>query len=187
MKNNFRVNITLPELPESNDSELNLFDPGNPDINLFNLVDEEQIRLSGSKIEYFKYYQTDDYDDVYMESRKKPIAKDPIVIYGHYEPKALTENLTQFGIEVQNDQLFIFNRSYIERKLGRFPIPGDILKPKFQNQKYEIFEVVEDSFESYGVYHLVCTAKLLRDNDDIQDEVLLNTENNVGGFLGERE
>jgi hypothetical protein len=28
---------------------------------------------------------------------------------------------------------------------------------------FEIFEVQEDSFEAYGVYHLVCAAKLLRD------------------------
>ena len=55
---NFRVNISVPEIPESEDSELNLFDPGNPDITLFNLVDEEQIRLAGSKIDYYKYYQT---------------------------------------------------------------------------------------------------------------------------------
>ena len=50
--------------------------------------------------------------------------------------------------------------------------PGDVLKPKFQNQKYEIIEVQEDSFEIYGVYHLVCAAKLLRDSADVQDSIL---------------
>lgn len=187
---NYKVNVKLPSLPDLDveDSELNLFDPNNPDLVLFNLIDDEQIRLSGSKLYYYKYYQSDDYDEVYMESRTKPIAKEGITVHGHYEPQALTENLTQFGVEIQNDQMFIFNLSYIQAKLGRAPIAGDVIKPYFQNQRYEIFEVVEDSFEIYGVYHLVCSAKLLRDNSDIQTDTLLDTENETGAYLGnERE
>jgi hypothetical protein len=163
---------------------LNLFDQENPDINLFNLVDDELIRLAGSKFYFYKYYQSDEYDPVYMESRNKPIAKDPIVVHGHYDPASMSEDLTQFGIELKNDQVFTFNKSYIERKIGRSVIPGDIIKPIFQNQKYEIFQVVEDSFESYGVYHLVCSARLLRDSSDIQDTPLTNTSDELGGYAG---
>jgi hypothetical protein len=59
-----------------------------------------------------------------------------------------------------------------------------VIKPFFQNQKYEIFQVVEDSFESYGVYHLVCSAKLLRDNPDVQDTPLTQTSDELGGYAG---
>ena len=162
---------------------LNLFDQDNPDINLFNLVDDEMIRLAGSKFQFYKYYQTDEYDEVYMESRNKPIAKTPITVHGHYDPVAMSEELTQFGIELTNDQLFTFNKSYIERKLGRSVIPGDVIKPMFQ-EKYEVFEVVEDSFEAYGVYHLVCSTKLLRDSEDIQDTPLSRVSDDVGGYAG---
>ena len=31
-----------------------------------------------------------------------------------------------------------FNKSYIEQKLGRSVIPGDVIKPAFQNQKYDL-------------------------------------------------
>ena len=182
----FRTNVNPDELP-SDDEEgglLNLFDQENNDVNLFNMIDEENIRLSGSKIYVFKYYQSDDFDEVYMESRNKPIAKDPIVAYGHYDPIAISEELTQFGIELTNDQLFTFNKSYIERKIGRRLIPGDVVKPAFQNQRYEIFEVVEDSFEAYGVYHLVCSAKLLRDSPDIQDEPITAISDGLGGYAG---
>jgi len=187
MKNkNYKITTNLPKLPDVDieDSLLNMFDQENPDINLFNLVDDELIRLSGSKFYFYKYHQTEEYDPVYMESRNKPIAKDPIVVHGHYDPVAMSEELTQFGIELTNDQLFTFNKSYIETKLGRSVIPGDVIKPVFQNQKYEIFEVVEDSFESYGVYHLVCSAKLLRDTNEIQDTPLLNTSEDLGGYSG---
>ena len=176
----------MPELPDLDGEEslLSLFDQDNPDINMFNLVDDEMIRLAGSKMYFYKYYQSEDFDPVYMESRDKPVAKEPLIVHGHYDPIALSEELTQFGIELTNDQLFTFNKSYIERKLHRTIIPGDIIKPQFQNQMYEIFEVVEDGFEAYGVYHLVCSAKLLRDAPDVQDTPLTDVSDELGGYAG---
>jgi hypothetical protein len=185
-RKNYKVSTELPELPDldGEDSILSLFDQTNPDINMFNLVDDEMIRLAGSKMYFYKYYQTEDFDPVYMEARDKPVAKDPIIVHGHYDPISLSEELTQFGIELTNDQLFTFNKSYIERKLHRSVIPGDIIKPQFQNQMYEIFEVVEDGFEAYGVYHLVCSARLLRDAPDVQDTPLLEVSDDLGGYAG---
>tara|TARA_A100000172_G_scaffold49896_1_gene31325 strand:+ start:134 stop:712 length:579 start_codon:yes stop_codon:yes gene_type:complete len=185
-RKNYKVSTELPELPDldGDDSILSLFDQTNPDINMFNLVDDEMIRLAGSKMYFYKYYQTEDFDPVYMEARDKPVAKDPIIVHGHYDPISLSEELTQFGIELTNDQLFTFNKSYIERKLHRSVIPGDIIKPQFQNQMYEIFEVVEDGFEAYGVYHLVCSARLLRDAPDVQDTPLLEVSDDLGGYAG---
>ena len=184
MKKNFKANdFAFLDVDEDVESELSLFDPHNPDINLFNLVDDEIIRLAGSKLLYYKYNQVDDdYDEVYMEQRNKPISSEPVLVYGHYEPRALEETLTQFGIELQNDQVFVFNKSYIDRRLGRRPHPGDVIMPKFQNQKYEIFEVQEDSFEVYGVFHLTCSAKLLRDDEQTHDRPILQREEGpIGG------
>jgi hypothetical protein len=175
---NFKVGVTPAPLPqlEDSDGQLNFFDPTNPDINLFNLVDDEMIKISGSQILYYQYVQGDDqYDEVYMEARNKPVSKQPVLVYGHYEPKVLEENLTQFGIELTNDQLFIFNKTYMEQRIKGHLKPGDVLQPKFQNQKYEVIEVQEDSFEIYGVYHLVCSAKLLRDSADVQDTPLTDS------------
>ena len=168
---------------DEGESDLNLFDPENPDINLFNLVDDEIIKLSGPKLFFYKYHRIEDYDDVYMEARNKPIAKEPITVYGHYEPKVLEENLSQFGIELTNDQIFIFNKNYIEQRLRGEIIPGDVIKPKFQNQKYEIFEVQEDGFQIYGVYHMICIAKLLRDEVEVVNEPYTKKTNDIGGYL----
>jgi len=140
------------------------------DQNLFNIVDSEQIRLGGSPLMIYKYFVDTTYDEVYLEERRKVIAQEPIRIFGHYEPRALEENLTQFGIEYTNDQMFTFNKSYVERKLGRGIIAGDIIKPEFQDLKYEVYEVQEDSFEAYGVYHLICSAKLLRESKEIHQQ-----------------
>ena len=60
---------------------------------------------------------------------QKTISNTAIVLQGHYEPQALEENLTEFGIEVTSEQIFTFNKSYIEKLVGRPLIPGDILQP----------------------------------------------------------
>ena len=164
----YKSNINLPNADEY-ESPFRLFNKIN-DQNLFNVVDEEIIKLGGSPLMIYKYYQSKDFDNVYGEERGKTFSVTPIRVYGHYEPKPIEENLTQFGIELTNDQQFTFNKSYVERRLGRPLIPGDVVKPEFQNLKYEIYEVQEDSFESYGVYHLLCSAKLLRDAFDIHQQ-----------------
>tara|TARA_R110002020_G_scaffold163895_2_gene350088 strand:+ start:2396 stop:2977 length:582 start_codon:yes stop_codon:yes gene_type:complete len=180
----YKVSTQMPPLPElEGKSKLSFFDQENADINLFNLIDDELIRISGSELLYFKFQQThQDYDEVYLEVRTKPVTSAPIEVYGHYEPKPLEQNLTEFGLELTNDQLFVFNKSYISGKVGRDPIAGDIIKPKFQNQKYEIFEVQEDGFQIYGVYHMVCVAKLLRDEVQVVDEHLTKKTEDLGGY-----
>jgi hypothetical protein len=116
-----------------------------------------------------------------MEQRNKPITNAGVIVYGHYDPKVIEEPLNQFGINLTNDQIFTFNKSYLDKKLGRSPIVGDIIEPHFQKIKYEIFEVQEDSFESYGVYHYICTAKVLRDSSDVQTMKLSDVADDIGG------
>jgi len=190
MKKEFKVTTPMPPITEADfvDSELNLFDQNNPDINLFNFVDEEHIRLSGSKMRIYKFFRDSNYDDVYLEARNKVVSKTPIEVYGYYEPRVLEENLSEFGIELTDDQLFSFNKSYVERRLSRTLHPGDIIEPLFQDRKYEIFEVQEESFEIYGVYHLICHCRILRDSQDVQDsvEAEIETLDPLGGYGGGR-
>jgi hypothetical protein len=184
MKDRFQGK-SLPDTIDDPEGEtsLSLYSADNPDRNLFNSIDEELIRISGSEILLFKYYPSDEYDEVYMESKKKVIALEPIKLFGSYDPRAVEENLGQFGVEVQNDQVFMFNKSYVERRVGRSIIAGDILKPLFQNMKFEVFEVQDDSFEIYGIYHLMVHAKLLRDTEDTHSDSSFDTTTNLGGKL----
>jgi hypothetical protein len=169
-----KVTTRLDTIPDNDSvSELSLFNDNSSDRNLFNLIDEE----------IYKYYPSDDIDDVYMESKKKVISNEPIILFGNFDPRPFEEHLSQFGLEIQNDQTFIFNKSYVVNKLGREIIPGDILKTVFQNEKYEVFEVQEDSFESYGIYHLTVSAKLLRDTETIRNEVIVNKSQSIGGIV----
>jgi hypothetical protein len=47
--------------------------------------------------------------------------------------------------------------------------------------KFEVFEVQEDSFEAYGVYHLMVHAKLLRDTQDTHNQSFFDRPDQVGG------
>ena len=169
-KKNFRVNTKIvSDEKQPRRSSLGLFDPDNPDIGLFNRIDDELIGLAGSELLIFKFHLDGNYDDVFEENRKKIIDQTPITLFGHYDPRPIEENLTEFGIELTNDQLFTFNKAATVGALGRPVIAGDIIQPRFQNQKYEVFEVQEDRFDVYGVYHLIASARLLRDGPDIQN------------------
>lgn len=165
----------------NNDSELNLFNPDSEDIQLFNIIDDEIIKLSGSKLLYFKSYGETDFDEVYMESRNKTITDKPIIVYGSYDLKPVEENLTQFGLTLSNDQVFVFNKLYITQKLGRVPKEKDIIQTPTQNLKFEVFEVQEDSFEIYGVFHINCAARLLRDIETNVDAKEVIQKDNIGG------
>jgi hypothetical protein len=180
----FKVTTDMRLNNDAKDSSvLSLFNRNSPDRNLFNLVDSEIIKLGGSEILVYRYIPSDDVDEVYMESKQKTIETEGIKVYGNYDPRPIEESLTQFGVEVQNDQVFVFNKSYIERIIGRSIIPGDILQPLFQNMKFEVFQVQEDSFESYGIYHLLVHAKFLRDTQEIHNEPFFDRTNDVGGVL----
>jgi hypothetical protein len=184
MARRFKVNRQMPNLPKvEGATPLSFYDPENPDVNLFNLVDDEIIRISGSPLHYFKQLVNENFDDVYLEATRKTVVSEPLLVHGYYEPSVVEEVLSNFGIELTNDQSFVFNKSYIEATLGRTPEVGDQLKPQFQNQKYEITEVQEDSFEMYGVYHVVCTAKLLRDDEETLNQQVTDVVDEVGGYL----
>lgn len=176
MKKRFRSPIKI-DLPHdvSDESILSLFDRESKDLELFNSVDAELIKLSGSLVMYYKVYINENYDKTYLEERNKIVAKDPIKVWASYDPKPIEEEMSEFGLELNNDQVFVFNKSYIDRALGRPPQAGDIIEATLQNIKYELYEVQEDSFQVYGVYHYNCFGKVLRDSSDVVDDPTLDT------------
>lgn len=178
----FKVTTPPTNYPEDSESLLSLYKKVN-DKNLFNKIDAENIKLSGSRVLLYEYIESNDIDDVYLESRQKTISPNPIILWAHYDPRPVEEALSEFGVQMQYDQTFTFNKSYVEGILGRPIRAGDVLKVEFQNAKFEVYEVQEDSFESYGVYHLLVHAKLLRDTEDIHNDDLLDRVDNLGSRI----
>lgn len=158
----------LPHVDEQN--QLNMFSEVNPDVGLFNMVDEETIALGGSELYIYKVVLDEGYDDLYDE---EPVKKygEKVLVRGHYNPVPIGEELSEFGIKLTNDQMFTFNKSYMDATLGRQLKPGDVIQPRFQNLMYEIHEVQEAGFGSnYGVYHYLASAQVRRDLDSLLSE-----------------
>ena len=162
-----KVSFADEEMYSRSSGELNMFDKDNPDTRLFDTVDGEMVQLAGSELLLFRYTKDSNFDNLYDEHAGKVLYQKPVLIYGHYDPKPVEEEMSEFGIELTNDQIFTFNKTTVENAIGRPLAPGDVIKPRFQNIYYDVFEVQEDSFEAYGVYHLVCAAKILRDAEDL--------------------
>ena len=80
MAKRFKTNRQMQDLPKIQGSTpLSFYDPTNPDVNLFNLVDDEIIRISGSPLHYYKQLINETYDEVYLESSNKAVTETPIV------------------------------------------------------------------------------------------------------------
>ncbi len=183
-KEHFKDSKEIPFIQDPVEEEgsiLNLYDPNNPDIHLFNLIDDEHIKLSGARLQYFKVIMQDGgYDEVYMEYDNKINELEPIIVYGTYNPNVIEVELSNFGLRPTNDQIFTFNKSYIKRRLGREPLAGDIILSDFQNIKYRIHQVQEEAFNLYGVYHYILTASVLRDSADVRDDTIVKTSPKLG-------
>src|SRR6056300_1495220 len=139
-----------------------MYDMDNPDIGFFNRIDSELIRLAGSPVLVYRYTGTDNYDDVLDEDTLKVYDPNPAICDAHYDPRMFEEPLAQFGIEMTQDAVFTFNKDDCYHQLGREIKTGDIVFTKFQNTLFEVHEVQEDSFEAYGVYHLIASTRVLR-------------------------
>ena len=63
------------------------FNPGTPDYELFNLWDQESIKRGGSPIEYYEVFISQQaIDTLYSESRAKVWSQHPIMLWCFYEP-----------------------------------------------------------------------------------------------------
>jgi hypothetical protein len=152
---------------------LNLFDETNPDLQLFNIVDQELISLAGSEFYYYKFHPDDNYDKTFNEERIKQYSN-KILVKGHYSPFPIGEEITKFGIQMVNENTFTFNREYIREKIGRYPIPGDAIQPRFQSVMFEVIEAQEESFQSYGVYHILVTGRIRKELQSLITESIPN-------------
>jgi len=144
---------------------MSIFDDFTEDRELFDSIDSEIINLAGSEVYIYKYESEDQYDDLYDEERLKVISHTPIEMVCQFEPTPIEESLGEFGIELESEKTFTFNKTDVETELGRVLKPGDVIKPFFIDALYIVHEVQETSFESYGVYHLEVTGKFWRDAD----------------------
>lgn len=129
------------------------FDPCNPDNDLFNVWDQEAIRMGGSPVYYYEVFISDAViDKDYHESRGKVWSQHPVELYAVYEPIASTNTLGTFGIDAPDEMMFELNYKAVLDKVGHPPKIGSRI---FTPHLREHWEIVQRNTGEYKMWNVI--------------------------------
>lgn len=141
--------------PYSASGDFSQYDPTNPDKELFNLWDQELIRISGTPIFYFEVFiPTETIDPIYLESRNKIFATNPIKLYALYEPIPSQNSMGVFGIDAPDEMLLELNYSEVLSTLGHMPKIGSRILTPHLNENWKIVQNNLGEFKLWGAMRL---------------------------------
>lgn len=148
------------------------FDDGLPEHDLFNIWDEESIKIGGSPIFYYELFiNTNNVDPIYLESRTKLFNPHPVELYCFYEPVPGQKIQTPFGIDSPDDMIFELNYKSTLNKLGHPPIIGSRIFTPFLKENWVIIERKTGEMKMYGVVRLQLVCQRF------QEDVVSGTSN----------
>ena len=136
------------------------FDPNNPEINTFNLWDQELIQRTGAPVIYYEVYiQTSNtVDELYWEDRGKLFSNVPIQLWALYEPVTQQNFQSSYGIDSNDEITFELNYRAVLDAVGHPPKVGSRI---YTPHKGENWEIVQRKLSEYKMWaeirlQLVC-------------------------------
>ena len=134
---------------------LQQFDPTNPEHNLFNLWDEEIIKIGGSPIFYYEVFiQSQTVDPLYQEDRGKIWSTVPVQLYAYYDPVEQQNFQTAFGIDSPDELIFELNYRATLNALGHPPKVGSRIYTPAKRENWEIIQRKVGEFRLWGELRL---------------------------------
>lgn len=135
--------------------DIQQFDPENPEHNLFNLWDEEIIRMGGSPIFYYEVFiQSGTVDPLYWEDRGKIFSNNPIQLYGLYEPIPSQNYMNAFGFDSPDEMMFEFNYKSVLREIGHPPKIGSRLHTPHLREDWVVVQRNTGEYKLWGSLRL---------------------------------
>jgi hypothetical protein len=129
---------------------LQQFDPENNVHNLFNLWDQEAIKIGGSPIMYYEcLINFTTIDKLYGEARDKLFSSSPIQLWGFYEPVPSQNYQNTFGIDSPEEMVFEFNYRAVLTAIGHPPKRGSRL---FTPHKRENWIVIQPNMGEWKMW-----------------------------------
>jgi len=156
------------------------FDPTNPNHDLFNKVDQENILLGGSSLLYRKILiQFETMDRLYLEDRSKLWNPSPVEIFGVYEPVEPQNPSIVHGIDSgESSVMFTCNYRAVLQALGEQPTRGSIIFTPHLKENWVIVDVRLSEFQYWGALHVNLISekftKSLTDSSTIIPEIKTN-------------
>jgi len=127
------------------------FDPENPEHSLFNLWDQEVIRMGGSPIYYYEVLiQPNTVDPLYVEDRGKLWSTVPTELWCYYEPVPSQNAHGNFGIDAPEEMVFELNYREVLDKVGHAPKVGSRLFTPHKQESWVIIQRNDDQFKLWG-------------------------------------
>jgi hypothetical protein len=145
--------------------DMRQFDPDSPDHDLFNLWDQELIKISGTPLFYYEcFIQEQGLDPIYWEDRSKLWSSNPVVLYAYHEPIPCRNDMTTHGIDGLDEMIFELNYQETLKLVGHPPkLRSRIYSPHLSDD-WEIIQRNLGEFKKWGVLRLELICKRFQDN-----------------------
>jgi hypothetical protein len=136
--------------------DLDIWDPLNHEHWLVDQESIDHIKINSPYVLYWKIDQektemnNDEISNLYQESDQLVFYNsEPIRIYVYVEISPIVQELSRIGVSELREINFITNKTDLIEKIGRFPLPGDLLSISY-------FE--KDKKKTQSFYNLVSTS-----------------------------
>lgn len=134
---------------------LQQFDPANPELDLFNVWDQEAIEIGGTPLYYYDLFiNMQSIDELYVEARDKLWSPCPICIYGYYDPIPSSNMLGMFGIDSPDEMMFEFNYRSVLTTLGKPPKIGARIFSPHKGENWVVIQRNVEVFKLWGELRL---------------------------------
>lgn len=162
-------------------SDFAIFNPDNPSHSYINTIDQAAIFTYGLQMRYYKVKPMAEqtyYNDVYGENPSREYdgatlkregdfafleEQQPTVLYGIYNPTALSQNLSLFAMDTTRTAEFWFNIVYFRQQIDRDPMVGDIIVPwDIPEIYYELISVTPSNRTLYVPRRWKITAQTVQ-------------------------
>jgi hypothetical protein len=118
-----------------------LYDPDNPDRQLFDVIEQEAITLGSAPMKYYRLnHRAQALDPLYHEALagRRDAYQWPITVHGYYEDPSPMQELTKYGINQPETIDVFFNYNDLLNKLGKKIEKGDL----FMTYDQKLWEVM---------------------------------------------
>lgn len=129
--------------------------PDSPSHDLFNLWDQEVIRLGGSPLLYYEVIvPSNSIDPLYLESRGKLWSQHPVEIFAVYDPIPSQLNQGLFGIDGPDTMTFFTNFQATIDAIGHLPIIGSRIFSPHLREHWEVVDRKLGDFHRFRVFRV---------------------------------
>lgn len=146
-------------------SDMERFDPDNPEHELTNLWDSEVIQFAGSPLFYYEVFiQMNTIDELYQEDRGKLYSNIPTELRGFYEPITSQNAQGEFGIDALEEIEISLNYKDVLNTIGHPPKVGSRIFTPHKRQNWMIVQRNVDDFRLWGELRLKLYCSVFQEN-----------------------